>query len=105
VKEEQRVRQQDKIIIWPAYFDSTKTRNDGRRVSRNLAVASPKIIEVKEAAEKLGLTHELAADVGYAKTPWLKTGMILVKKKDSKGQVVLLLAQQLIKMRSAPSLK
>ena len=99
------MRQQDKIIIWPTYFDSTKTRNDGRRVSRNLAVPSPKIIEVKEAAEKLGLTHELVADVGYAKTPWLKTGMILVKKKDSKGQVVLLLAQQLIKMRSAPSLK
>jgi len=99
------MRQQDKIIIWPAYFDSTKTRNDGRRVSRNLALPSPKIIEVKEAAEKLGLMHELVADVGYAKTPWLKTGMILVKKKDSKGQTVLLLAKQLLKMRSAPSLK
>jgi len=99
------VRQQDKIIIWPAYFDSTKTRNDGRRVAKNVAVPSPRAIEVKEAAEKLGLTHELVADVGYAKTPWLKTGMVLVKKKGSKGQVVLLLAKQLVKMRSAPSLK
>jgi len=99
------VRQQDKIIIWPAYFDSTKTRNDGRRVAKNLAVPSPRIIEVKEAAEKLGLAHELVADVGYAKTPWLKTGMVLVKKKGSKGQVVLLLAKQLVKMRSTPSLK
>jgi len=99
------LRQQDKIIIWPTYFDSTKTRNDGRRVSRNMAVASPKIIEVKEAAEKLGLAHELVADVGYSKTPWLKTGMILVKKKGSKGQVVLLIAKQLMKMRSNPSLK
>lgn len=99
------MRQQDKIIIWPAYFDSTKTRNDGRRVAKNLAVPSPRIIEVKEAAEKLGLAHELVADVGYAKTPWLKTGMVLVKKKGSKGQVVLLLAKQLVKMRSTPSLK
>ena len=99
------MRQQDKIIIWPTYFDSTKTRNDGRRVSRNLAVASPKIIEVKEAAEKLGLAHELVANVGYSKTPWLKTGMVLVKKKGSKGQVVLLIAKQLMKMRSNPSLK
>jgi len=99
------LRQQDKIIIWPTYFDSTKTRNDGRRVSRNMAVASPKIMEVKEAAEKLGLAHELVADVGYSKTPWLKTGMILVKKKGSKGQVVLLIAKQLMKMRSNPSLK
>jgi len=99
------VRQQDKIIIWPAYFDSTKTRNDGRRVSKNLAVPSPRTIEVKEAAEKLGLTHELVADAGYAKTPWVKTGMVLVKKKGSKGQVVLLIAKQLVKMRSTPSLK
>ena len=99
------MRQQDKIIIWPAYFDSTKARNDGRRVSKNLAVPSPRIDEVKQAAEKLGLAHELVADVGYAKTPWLKTGMILVKKKGSKGQVVLLIAKQLVKMRSTPSLK
>lgn len=103
--EEKGVRQQDKMIIWPAYFDSTKSRNDGRRVSRNLAVPSPRIIEVKEAAEKLGLAHELVADVGYAKTPWLKTGMILVKKKGSKGQVVLLIAKQLMKIRGTPSLK
>jgi signal recognition particle subunit SRP19 len=99
------MRQQEKIIIWPAYFDSTKTRNDGRRVPKNLAVPIPKISEVKEAAEKLGLLHELVADVGYSKTPWLKTGMILVKKKGSKGQIVLLIAKQLLKVRSAPVLK
>jgi signal recognition particle subunit SEC65 len=74
-------------------------------VSRNLAVPSPRITEVKEAAEKLGLTHEFVADVGYAKTPWQKTGMILVKKKGSKGQMVLLIAKQLMKIRSTPSLK
>ena len=99
------MRQQDKIIIWSAYFDSTKTRNDGRRVPRNLAVPFPKITEVKEAAEKLRLEHELVADVGYAKTPWLKTGMVLVKKTTSKGQMVLLIAKQLVKIRSVPSLK
>jgi len=105
VTEEKCVRQQDRIIIWPAYFDSTKTREGGRRVPRNLAVPFPKIAEVKEAAEKLGLAHELVADVGYAKTPWLKTGMILVKKKGSKGQIVFLIAKQLMKTRSVPSLK
>jgi signal recognition particle subunit SRP19 len=99
------MRQQEKIIIWPAYFDSTKTRNDGRRVPKNLAVPVPKISEVKEAAEKLGLPHELVVDVGYSKTPWLKTGMILVKKKGSKGQIVLLVAKQLLKVRSTPVLK
>jgi len=99
------VRQQEKIIIWPAYFDSTKTRNDGRRVPKNMAVPSPRIAELKEAAEKLGLPNELVVDVGYPKTPWLKTGMILVKRKGSKGQMVLLVAKQLLKMRSTLGLK
>jgi signal recognition particle subunit SRP19 len=105
VTEEKGLRQQEKIIIWPAYFDSTKTRNDGRRVPKNLAVPSPRIAELKEAAEKLGLPHELVVDVGYPKTPWLKTGMILVKRKGSKGQMVLLVAKQLLKMRSTLGLK
>lgn len=103
--EEKGLRQQEKIIIWPAYFDSTKTRNDGRRVPKNLAVPSPRIAELKEAADKLGLPHELVVDVGYPKTPWLKTGMILVKRKGSKGQMVLLVAKQLLKMRGTLGLK
>ena len=103
--EEKGLRQQEKIIIWPAYFDSTKTRNDGRRVPKNMAVPSPRIAELKEAAEKLGLPNELVVDVAYPKTPWLKTGMILVKRKGSKGQMVLLVAKQLLKMRSTLGLK
>ena len=99
------MRQQEKIVIWLVYFDSMRTRNDGRRVPKNLAVPSPKITEVKEAAEKLGLSHELVADVGYPKTPWLRTGMILVKKKGSKGQIVSLIAKQLLRMRSTSGLK
>jgi signal recognition particle subunit SRP19 len=99
------MRQQEKIVIWPAYFDSSKTRNDGRRVPKNLAVPSPKLVEVKEAMDKLGLSGEIAADVGYPQTPWLKTGMVLAKKRGSKNEVVLSIAKQLVKMRSMPSLK
>ena len=38
----------DKAIIWPIYFDANKTRRNGRRVAKNLAVQSPKIDEVKK---------------------------------------------------------
>ena len=96
------MRQQDKAIIWPAYFDSAKTRNDGRRVPKTLGIPSPRVQEVNEAAQALGLTHELVVDVEYPKTPWLKTGMVLVKKKGSKNQTIVLIAKQLLKMRSAP---
>ena len=54
------MRKQDKIIIWPVYFDQTETRKNGRRVPKSLAVQHPKIVEVKTAVERLGLKHELA---------------------------------------------
>ncbi|MBN1245668.1 hypothetical protein JXA31_08750 [Candidatus Bathyarchaeota archaeon] len=94
------MRKQDKAIIWPAYFDQTKTRKNGRRVPKSLAVQHPKIAEVTVAVERLGLKHELASDAGYPKTPWIKTGMILVEKKGSKEQVIRKIANQLLKLRS-----
>jgi signal recognition particle subunit SRP19 len=94
------MRKQDKAIIWPAYFDSGKTRMEGRRVPKNMAVQSPKILEIQEAAAKLGLEHETVPDKGYPKTPWNKAGMLLVEKKGSKEQVIKVLAKQLLKARN-----
>ena len=94
------MRKQDKVIIWPAYFDLTRSREDGRRVPKSIAVASPKIAEVKEAAEKLSLACELFPDAGYPKASWLKTGMVLVEKKGSKNQTIMMIAKQLSNMRS-----
>jgi len=100
IRRREEMRKQDKIIIWPAYFDSTKTRGDGRRVPRSLAVPSPKVLEVKEAVEKLGLGYELVLDAGYPKNPWLKTGMLLVTKKESKEKVIRKIGRHLLKIRS-----
>ncbi|MCS7123852.1 MAG: signal recognition particle protein Srp19 [Candidatus Bathyarchaeota archaeon] len=95
------MRKQDKVILWPAYFDSTKTRGEGRKIPKNLAVPSPKISDLKEAAEKIGLEHELVPDACYPKTPWLKTGMLLVAKKEPKNQILKKVAKQLQKIRAS----
>ncbi len=94
------MRKQKKIMIWPAYFDQARTRNQGRRVPKNLAVHSPKILEIQEAAQKTGVEFELVPDKGYSKTPWLKTGLLLVEKKGSKEQVINRIARQLLKVRN-----
>lgn len=95
------MRKQDKVILWPTYFDSAKTKGEGRKVPKSLAVPSPKVSELKEAAEKLGLEHELVLDVCYPKMPWLKTGMLLVAKKEPKNQLLKKVAKQLQKIRAA----
>ncbi|MEM1588944.1 MAG: signal recognition particle subunit SRP19/SEC65 family protein [Candidatus Bathyarchaeia archaeon] len=99
------MRKQNKVILWPAYFDSAKTRKEGRKVPKSLAVPSPKISELKEAAEKLGLKHESVLDTSYPKTPWLKTGMLLIAKKEPKNQLLKKIAKQLLKIRSSQPLR
>ena len=94
------MRKQEEIIIWHAYFDANKTRKRGRRVPKNIAVPSPKMLEIQEAAQKLGLKNELVADKGYPKTPWYKPGMLLVEKKGSKEQIINRIAKQLLKTRN-----
>ena len=49
-----------------------------------MAVQSPKILEIKEAADKLGLKNEVNLEAHFPKMPWAKTGMLLVEKRRSK---------------------
>jgi signal recognition particle subunit SRP19 len=94
------MRKQEKAIIWLAYFDANKTRKEGRRVAKSLAVTAPKITEIEEAATKLGFEHELVPEKGYPKTPWNKAGMVLIEKKVSKEQVINRIAKQLLRSRN-----
>jgi signal recognition particle subunit SRP19 len=94
------MRKLDKAIIWPIYFDCNKSREEGRRVPKNCAVQSPKILEIKDAADKLGLENEVNLEAHYPKTPWAKTGMILVEKNEAKEKIIQKLAKQLVKIKS-----
>jgi signal recognition particle subunit SRP19 len=75
------MRKLDKAIIWPIYFDVNKSRAEGRRVPKNQAVQSPKIAEIKEATDKLGLQNETNLEAHFPKTPW---GCCLLRRKKQK---------------------
>jgi signal recognition particle subunit SRP19 len=93
------MRKSDNAIIWPVYFDVAKSKSEGRRVPKNLAVIGPKILEIKEAADKLGLQNSMNPTAGYPKTPWLKMGMLMVEKNEPKEQIILKIAVQLAKIK------
>jgi signal recognition particle subunit SRP19 len=94
------MRKLDKAIIWPTYFDANKSRAEGRRVNKNLAVLSPKILELKEAADKLGLENEISLETHHPKYPWFKGGSMLIEKKEPKEQIIAKLAKQLVKIKA-----
>jgi len=94
------MRKLDKAIIWPVYFDCNKTRKDGRRVPKNMAVQSPKILEIKEAADKMALQNEVNLEAHFPKAPWAKSGMLLIEKQEAKEKIIQKLAKQLLKIKS-----
>jgi signal recognition particle subunit SRP19 len=93
------MRKKDKIILWPVYFDSTKTRLEGRRVPKNLATSKPKLNEIQIAIKRAGLQPEVVLDVGYPSVPWQKTGLIVIPKSNSKTQTLQMIAKELLKVR------
>jgi signal recognition particle subunit SRP19 len=94
------MRKQNKIVLWPAYFDSTKTRKQGRKTPKNVAVPAPRQDELQKAAQKIGLQTEMIADAHHPKNPWQKTGLIIVPKNTSKTQIIHKVSKELTNIRT-----
>ncbi|NIO37504.1 signal recognition particle protein Srp19 [Candidatus Bathyarchaeota archaeon] len=95
------MRRENKIIIWPVYFDSTKTRNGGRRAPKRLTIPSPKLSEVREAVEALEMKYEYFEDLAHPKISRFKTGLLVVEKEEPKNQIIRKIGKQLPRIRSA----
>lgn len=93
------MKEQEKTVLWPAYFDSSKKRREGRKVPKNIAVPNPSLTELQRAAEHLGLEPEVEAEVSHPSTPWRKTGRIWVKKKEVKARILVKVAKEIAVMR------
>jgi len=94
------MRKQNKVVLWPAYFDSTKTRLQGRRIPKGLAVTSPRLDELQEAAERCGFQPEVVPEVKHPQAPWQKSGLMFVPKSASKMQIIRRVAKELSSMRA-----
>ena len=76
-------------VLWPAYFDADRTRDEGRRVPRDLAVEDPSVDEIAEAVGQVGYDAVIERDVTYPRE-YEPRGRVLVKDADdaSKGNLL-----------------
>jgi signal recognition particle subunit SRP19 len=93
------MRKQNKFVLWSVYFDATKTRADGRRVPKKLAVSAPKIEELQRAAKRLGLQPEVVSDAAHPSSPLRQTGLLLIPKTESKSKTLNKIAKELSDLR------
>jgi signal recognition particle subunit SRP19 len=79
-------------VIWPAYFDATLSRREGRRIPLSLAVDEPTVDEIATAVQQVGYDSVVERDVAYPRQPWTDSGRVLVQDADDAGKADLLQA-------------
>jgi len=77
-----------KAIIWPVYIDLKKTKHEGRKVSLEHAVSTPKLREISRAAAKLGLNPEVEKNKSYSRSWWEASGRVTVDKTMPKMELL-----------------
>lgn len=93
------MKDKGKLVIWPVYIDQTKSRSNGRIISRKNAVKEPHLNEIKEAAMQLGLNPEVEPEKAYPKSWWEVSGRVLVDDKGPKSVIAKQISLSIRKMR------
>tara|TARA_B110000263_G_C15268976_1_gene492495 strand:- start:403 stop:702 length:300 start_codon:yes stop_codon:yes gene_type:complete len=73
-------------LIYPAYLDSMKTRREGRRVAKKIAVESPTMAEIELAVKKIGYIPEIENEKSYPRQAWERTGRVRVKNSNDSAK-------------------
>lgn len=90
LQREHQERSKSYQCIYPIYFDSTRSREGGRRVSKEDAVPNPLAREIVSALSQIGSTHNVGLQIVFEPTKthpkdWANPGRVKVQvKKDGK---------------------
>jgi signal recognition particle subunit SRP19 len=86
---------EDKLILYPIYFDSTLSRTQGRKVAQKHAVEKPTAENIAKAAQSLGLHPILEKERCYPATSWKQDGRVLIDHTTTKQKLLVQIANRL----------
>jgi len=93
------MKDEGRLVIWPAYLDREKTRAEGRTISKKSAVSKPAFDEIFKAAANLGLSPVPETDKFYPRAWWEKSGRIMIDNTEAKNASVRKIAAEIKKNR------
>lgn len=84
-----------RMIVWPEYIDSTRTRSQGRRIPSNLAAPEVSVKVLKEAADTIGLEAEVQLEKQYPRDWSGSSGCLVIANPEGhkKKRLLLMLAK------------
>ena len=92
----------DHQIVWLDYFNRNLSRKKGRKVSKNISVFDPTMQELMSASESLELDfseEDTNNQARYPRRAFVKSGYIMISKKEKKTSVVNQIAKEMFQAR------
>ncbi len=75
-------------VIWPEYFDKSRSRAQGRRVPISQAIASPSLEALEKAVSQLGLEYVVETDKAHPSNWWEGKGRIRIERVGPKSELL-----------------
>lgn len=76
------------ITVWPQYLDKNLSLNEGRKVSKEIAVEEPSLHDIEKALKRLNLKYSTQKERSYPGKWYEKSGRILVESDKSKLELL-----------------
>ena len=92
----------DHQIVWLDYFNKNLSRKKGRKVSKNISVYDPTMQEMIGASKTLELDfseEDINNQARYPRRAFVKSGYIMISKRDKKSSVINEIAKEMIEAR------
>lgn len=77
------------IVLWPEYFDISRSRAEGRRLPKSLCVNKPDLDIIAKGAMILDLEYKIIEDAAYPSNSNEKNGCVRVEKGKMKKTTLL----------------
>ncbi len=77
------------IVLWPEYFDISRSRAEGRRLPKSLCVDKPDLDIIAKGAMILDLEYKIIEDAAYPSNSNEKNGCVRVEKGKIKKTTLL----------------
>ena len=92
----------DHQIVWLDYFNKNLSRKKGRKVSKNISIYDPTMQELIGASKTLELDfseEDINNQARYPRRAFVKSGYIMISKRDKKSSVINQIAKEMIEAR------
>jgi signal recognition particle subunit SRP19 len=84
-------------VIWPEYFDARRSRSQGRRVRKKLAVFNPSTEIIAKALVGMGVEFRIEEDKSYPSNWYHRKGRVLVENSIPKTELIQMIAERFVR--------